>query len=105
MPSSTVQVICEAIYDIQNENASAMVSCLKEKLREKAVGSDDIDKLIDETFESDYVLALHRTSDGVFRTEHSRSSFFKKEFLYVSPVEILLGKTRTGMLPFITFQL
>nr|XP_054930443.1 uncharacterized protein LOC126537830 isoform X1 [Dermacentor andersoni] len=94
VPSSTVQIISEAIYDIQNANASAMASCLKEKLREKAVNSDDIDKLIDETFESDYVLALHRAPDGVFRTEHSRSSFFKKEFLYVSPVEILLGKNK-----------
>lgn len=65
MPSSTVQIISEAIYDIQNANASAMATRLKEKLREKAVGSDDLDKLIDETLQSDDVLALHRPPDGV----------------------------------------
>lgn len=74
------------------------MSCLlKEKLREKGLDEDDINKLVDEVAEADLVLAPHRVRDGVLRSEHSRNSYFQKRFLYVEPVAIRLGKNKKGV--------
>lgn len=93
VPSSTVQLIAEAIYDIQTANVSMMTSILKARLKH-VVCSEEVDKIIDEAFEADLVLAVHRDPGGVFRSKHTRNLHFKKRFLFVEPVTILLGRNK-----------
>lgn len=56
--SSTIQIIAEAIHDIQSANVSAMALFVKQKLEEMGISAGRVPE-IDNVFGADFIMALH----------------------------------------------
>lgn len=93
LPSRTVQLISEALFDLQSNNLDLMVDAVRQKLQEDGLNQDAAKAVISKMLESDVLTGLHNSS-GIFRTSYTRTGYFQKSFSYVEPVAILLGQNR-----------
>lgn len=93
VPSSTVQIISEAFFDLQNNNLEQMLSELRRKLDSVGISDSTSQEVLHLLSDNDQILKAH-SSSGVLRSPYARKEYFKERFSYVEPVAILLGKNK-----------
>lgn len=90
VPDSTTQNIVEEIQNIHELGQTYTLSKLASQLKnETSLTEDEITKICQSVKESDLFSACHT---GPMRTAHTRAQCFKKNFNYVEPKTVLLGR-------------
>ena len=87
LPASTIQALIEEIQEVHNTGLTHLLSRMHKELNLN-VPERDIKSLLDDLSKDNL---LKMCSEGVFRTDQTRKTFFKSRFSYVEPVKTYLG--------------
>lgn len=101
LPSSTIHVIVEEFANVPCLNHKAMKARFSGKLEELKLPADHISHVLNDVLNdlsaSDIFAQLHSPRSGILHSEHTRSQFFKRQFNFVNPVQVNLGRNASTM--------
>ncbi len=92
LPSSTIQAIIEEYQSIHEIEQTSNFQRIRGKLVEFGLHDDEIEIIQTELLSHNLLKVCTNEISGPLRTEVTRKTFYKKNFSFVEPDEIYLGK-------------
>jgi len=89
LPATTIQQILEEYKIVNAVGQQHICAWLQEKLKSCNVTDDIIAEVVSEFSKNDL---LRNHTEGVLRSDSSRTSFFKSHLSYIAPIQIYLGE-------------
>lgn len=93
LPATTIQCLIDEFQVVHDSNMQHIFSKLRDELTKLNIPLIDIDNIIT-GLNKNNLLRLY--NEGVFRSDETRKTYFKKEFNYVAPNKVYLGKNSKG---------
>ncbi|CAM1319404.1 Uncharacterised protein r2_g2771 [Pycnogonum litorale] len=93
LPVSSIQQIIEGYQDIYDKEQINLFNRLKHLLTDEGITDESIGNIIGELSSNDLIRNLNC---GMLRSKQTRKSFYRKQFNFVDPVEIYLGRNALG---------
>ena len=93
LPASTIQTIIDETQVIHNLSQSFLSRKLRNILTAHDLSKKVVDEIDQELFQNDLLTVCN---GELLKSDNKRTSYFKNNFNYVSPVEIYLGKDQFG---------
>ena len=93
LPASTIQIVLGDFNDLHTVGESYRLSRLSQRLTELNISPEDTQKILAELQHLDLIKKFNLS---IFKSDHLRKSFFKKNYIYVAPIDLYLGEDRNG---------
>ncbi|KAI4899943.1 hypothetical protein NFI96_032087 [Prochilodus magdalenae] len=93
LPASTISILIEEFQEVCTNAISQMFVRLRKELSELEIPNERICNII-EGLSKENLLTMY--NEGLFRSDTTRKTYFKKDFSYVEPVQVHLGFDASG---------
>ncbi|KAI2644731.1 RecBCD enzyme subunit RecC [Labeo rohita] len=93
LPASTISVLIEEFQEVCTNTVSQLFVRLREELAKLDIPDERICSIID-GLSKENLLKIY--NEGMFRSDSTRKTFFKKHFSYVEPIQVHLGYDASG---------
>ncbi|KAL7389823.1 hypothetical protein ABVT39_010312 [Epinephelus coioides] len=93
LPVSTISTLIEEFQEVCTNAMSQMFSRLREELSKLEIPDEKVSSIID-GLSKENLLKMY--NEGVFRSDSTRKTYFKRNFSYVEPVKVRLGFDASG---------
>ncbi len=93
LPATTIQSLIEEFQVVHDSSIQHIFSKLRDELTKLNMPLTDIDKII-AGLNKNNLLRLY--NEGVFRSDETRKTYFKRNFNYVAPKQVYLGRNASG---------
>ena len=97
MPASTVQVIVDELAYINDLRQGQLKRHVSQVIGRMNLDPGEMNELIEALLSQNTYKTTHDSNTGKLHSEHLRKSYFKKEFKYVSPQRVYLGRDNTNL--------
>jgi len=96
VPASTVEMIAHEVYNLHTQNREMCLQRVRLQLANENVNSSVMQDIMDSFQKNDFFNTALNTDDGLLRSQHIRKQYYKDNFRYVEPVEMIAGKNKYG---------
>lgn len=93
LPSSVIDLIIAEIISLQELNMQSIQECLTKELVKIDVNEPARNSIL-KSIESNELLSLFSSNQNLLKSNYLRNAYFKKNFNYVEPIAIFLGRDR-----------
>ena len=93
LPASTIQSLIEDFQVVHDSSMEQVFSKLKEELAKQNMSENDIDQIITGLNKTN-LLRLY--NEGIFNSDQTRKTYFKRNVNYVAPKQVYLGTDSSG---------
>ena len=93
LPASTISTLIEEFQEVCTNAVAQMFVKLRQELTELGIPLEKISNIID-GLSKENLLAMY--NEGLFRSDATRKTYFKKNFNYVEPIPVRLGFDASG---------